>query len=170
MGIRSRVAKWTVLREREIIIGDSRETPMPRKIVKIGLAVVKDGCLLLVRKRGSDCLILPGGKPEQGEDDLTALGREIAEELGCTLSLQYIHYLGAFRDRAAGLTNTDVVVKLYAGTLIGEPAPHAEIEQLVWFNPRTGTSVELAPSLTNSIVPYLFQTGRVRQNSHGTRG
>jgi 8-oxo-dGTP diphosphatase len=137
---------------------------MPREIVKIGLAVVQDGCLLLVRKRKSDCLILPGGKPEQGEDDLAALSREIDEELGCVLDLQRIRYLGTFRDRAAGLANTEVVVKLYGGTLVGDPIPQGEIEQLFWFNPRTDTSMELAPSLTNSIVPYLFQTGRVRQN------
>jgi 8-oxo-dGTP diphosphatase len=148
-----------------------REKPlMPREIVKIGLAVVKDGCLLLVRKRGSDCLILPGGKPERGEDDLTALSREIDEELGCTLNPQGIRYLGAFRDRAADLVDTEVVVKLYAGTLVGDPAPQAEIEQLIWFNPRTGTSTELAPSLSNSIVPYLFQTGRVRPNFRRAHG
>jgi 8-oxo-dGTP diphosphatase len=143
---------------------------MPREIVKIGLAVVQDGCLLLVRKRGSDCLILPGGKPERGEDDLTALSREIDEELGCALNHQRIRYLGAFRDRAAGLADTDVVVKLYAGTLVGDPVPQAEIEQLIWFNPRTGTSTALAPSLTNSIVPYLFRTRRIRQNPRRARG
>ena len=120
---------------------------MLREIVKIGLAVVQDGCLLLVRKRGSECLILPGGKPERGEDDLTALSREIDEELGCTLDPQHIRYLGTFRDRAAGLAETEVVVKLYAGTLVGDPVPRGEIEQLLWFNPRTDTSTVLAPSL-----------------------
>jgi len=143
---------------------------MAREIVKIGLAVLQDGCLLLVRKRGSDCLILPGGKPERGEDDLTALSREIDEELGCALDPHRICYLGTFRDRAAGLADTEVVVKLYAGTLVGDPIPQGEIEQLLWFDPCTDTSTELAPSLTNSIVPYLFQTGRVRQNSHRARG
>jgi 8-oxo-dGTP diphosphatase len=142
---------------------------MPREIVKVGLAVVRDGCLLLVRKRGSDCLILPGGKPERGEDDLTALSREIDEELGCTLNAQRIRYLGTFRDRAAGLADTEVVVKLYAATLVGDPIPQAEIEQLIWFNPRTDAGTELAPSLTNSIVPYLFQTGCVRRTPRRAR-
>jgi hypothetical protein len=71
-----------------------------------------------------------------------------------------IRYLGAFHDRAAGLPDTDVVVQLYAGTLVGNPSPQAEIEQLIWFNPRMGAGSKLAPSLSNSIVPYLFQTGR----------
>ena len=148
-----------------------RKNPsMPREIIKIGLAVVEANCLLLVKKRGSSCYILPGGKPEQGEDDLTALSREIDEELGCTLNLQLIRYLATFVDRAAGLPNTKVVVKLYSGALVGAPSPQAEIEQLIWFNPLTGTSTELAPSLTNSIVPYLFQTGRVTQSFQRARG
>lgn len=137
---------------------------MPREIVKIGLAVVQDGCLLLVRKRGADCYILPGGKPEQGEDDLAALRREINEELGCTLSPQCVRYLGDFRDRAAGLTDTEVVVKLYVGTLVGDPIPQAEIEQFIWFNPRRDANTKLAPSLTDSIVPYLFQTDRAQEH------
>jgi|HubBroStandDraft_6_1064221.scaffolds.fasta_scaffold345078_1 8-oxo-dGTP diphosphatase len=139
---------------------------MPRKIIKIGLAVVQDGRLLLVRKRGTDCYILPGGKPERGEDDLTALRRELREELGCTLNPSHVCYLGAFHDRAAGLSDTDVVVKLYAGTLDGDPSPLAEIEQLMWFDPHTRANLKLAPSLSNSIVPYLFQTSRVTQRSH----
>lgn len=133
---------------------------MPREIVKIGLAVVQDGCLLLVRKRGSRSYILPGGKPEPGEDDLTALTREIEEELGCTISPERIRYLGLFRDRAPGFVDTDVVVKLYVGALIGDPIPQSEIEQLLWFNPHCDANTKLAPSLTNSILPYLFQKNR----------
>ncbi len=143
---------------------------MPREILKIGLAVVQDGCLLLVRKRGSDCYILPGGKPERGEDDLTALAREIGEELGCTFIPEGINYLGVFRDRAAGIADTDVVVRLYIGALVGDPIPQAEIEQLIWFDPRTDANKELAPSLTNSIVPRLFQTQTVKRTSHPVRG
>ena len=143
---------------------------MLRQIVKIGLAVFEANCLLLVRKRGSDCFILPGGKPEPGEDDLTALSREIDEELGCTMAPENVRYIGTFRDRAAGLPDTEVVVRLYAGALVGDPVPQAEIEQIIWFDPRTGTSMELAPSLTNSIVPYLYSTGRIRCTFAPARG
>jgi 8-oxo-dGTP diphosphatase len=129
---------------------------MRREIVKIGLAVVRDGHLLLVRKRGSDTFILPGGKPENGEDDLTALSREIHEELGCALNPRETSFLGTFRDMAADLPNTEVVVKLYAGTLVGDPFPQAEIEQMIWFDPRGTGSEPVAPSLSNSILPYLF--------------
>jgi 8-oxo-dGTP diphosphatase len=41
--------------------------------------------MLVVRKRGTAIFMKPGGKREPGEDDLTALAREIDEELGCRL-------------------------------------------------------------------------------------
>src|ERR1017187_4967622 len=138
---------------------------MLREITKIGLAVVQDGCLLLVRKRGSNCYILPGGKPEDGEDDVIALEREIGEELGCAVALRSLAYIGTFRDRAAGISDAEIVVKLYAGTLIGEPAPRSEIEHIIWFDPRSGRAVELAPSLTNSIVPHIFCLGATKRGS-----
>lgn len=134
---------------------------MPRQILKIGLAVLKDGRLLLVRKKGTACYILPGGKPEQGEDDRTALAREIEEELGCRIDAMSLRFVGNFRDRAAGHTDVEVVVKLYVGPLIGKPKPQSEIEQLLWFNPSSRRKTELAPSLSNSIVPHLIESGEI---------
>jgi len=133
---------------------------MNRQILKIGLAVVENGCVLLVRKKGGDCYILPGGKPEQGENDLRTLIREIDEELGCALDEGCVKYVGEFRDRAADLSNMTVVVKLYTGSLIGKPSPRSEIEELIWFDPRSSAKAELAPSLENSILPHLFKTTR----------
>ena len=43
------------------------------------------GRVLLVRKRGTAAFMQPGGKRDPGEDDVTALSREIAEELGCSV-------------------------------------------------------------------------------------
>ena len=62
---------------------------MVRDITKIGLAIVDANHLLLVRKRNSSFYILPGGKPEPGEDDIAALCREIDEELGCRIDVEH---------------------------------------------------------------------------------
>lgn len=45
----------------------------------IGAAIIEQRKILLVKKK--DVWILPGGKPESGEDDLQCLIREAAEEL-----------------------------------------------------------------------------------------
>lgn len=126
-----------------------------RTITKIGIAVIKDFRILLVRKRGGEFLILPGGKPELGEDDITALCREVAEELGCSIDIGSLAFTGVFRDVAAGMSATNVEVKLYIGELIGTPVPQAEIEECFWVELLTENDAALAPSLRNSIMPSL---------------
>lgn len=133
--------------------------PHQREIVKVGLAVTADNRLLLVRKKGGESYILPGGKPEFGEDDRQALLREIEEELGCGVDMSSIAFLGSFSDVAADLHNTIVTVRLYSAKLTGMPAPQSEIEQLRWFKPDSESDLTLAPSLQNQIVPFLCSHG-----------
>jgi 8-oxo-dGTP diphosphatase len=121
--------------------------------MKIGLAMIKEDSLLVVRKRGTVCFILPGGKPEGRENDLEALRRELREELGCVLVAP--RFAGAFTDKAADLRNTVVTVRLYAGRLRGEPQPASEIEELAWVKLTEPVELPLAPSITNKILPYL---------------
>ncbi|MFH6786296.1 MULTISPECIES: NUDIX hydrolase [Methylobacterium] len=132
-----------------------------RKIVKVGLALLRDQEILLVRKKGSFYFILPGGKPELGETDVVALSREIEEELGCTLDESTLRLIGSFSDVAAGLVDTEVTVQLYTGKLIGTPKAQAEIEDLVWFTLENSDEPNLAPSLRNSILPFLSRNNQI---------
>lgn len=131
-----------------------------REVRKVGLALVEGGRILLVRKRGSKTYILPGGKPEAGEDDVRALVRELDEELGCEIDLSSVIFLGSFSDRIADEDNATVTVRLYSARLIGTPSPHAEIEEMMWVRP-SHDDLPLAPSLTNKIIPYLISKGRL---------
>lgn len=144
---------------------DSEEgSDMPRcEILKIGLAVTNQDRLVVVRKKGGRSYILPGGKPEMGEDDFQALSREIEEELGCQLEPGSLVFLGSFSDTAADKIETTVIVRLYEARLLGEPTPHSEIERLKWFDPEFDNGETLAPSLQNHIVPFLVAHGRLRQ-------
>lgn len=126
-----------------------------REITKIGLAVVDGDRMLLVKKRGSDFLILPGGKPEKNETDAQTLSRELEEELGCRVVSDQLNFLGTFSDEAAGMPGVRVTIRLYAGFLVGTPIPQAEIESVVWWTPTEGERSVLAPSLKNSILPFL---------------
>lgn len=125
-----------------------------KQIRKIGLAVIRDGHLLVLRKKKGRTFILPGGKPEEGEDDLTALVREIREELGC--EVEGPRFARAFTATAADMENVQVTVVLYEGDLKGDPHPLEEIEEMAWtpLNGRDGTP--LATSISEQIMPYLL--------------
>lgn len=123
-----------------------------RQIVKVGLAVVRDGHILMVRKKIGPSFILPGGKPLVGEDDVSALNRELDEELGCML-LDAV-YLGDFSAPAADMTDTMVTVKLYRGEITGDPKPQAEIAEVRWIA-ISSPDVTIAPSLSGKILPFL---------------
>jgi len=126
---------------------------MRRAITKIGLAAVVAGHLLVVRKHGKPSFILPGGKPEAGEGELDALAREIEEELGCAIQVR--RFEGRFAEVAADLPDTDVVVVLYTGDILGNPVPRSEIAELAWLDLSSPSKLALAPSITNKILPYL---------------
>lgn len=138
-----------------------------KELLKVGLAMIKEGHLLVVRKRGTKTFILPGGKPEGGEKDLETLSRELQEELGCTLT--EARFEGAFTDTAADLVNTVVTVRLYAGKLRGELRPASEIEELAWVSLYTPTNLPLAPSITNRILPHLCACRNTSRAAKGRR-
>jgi 8-oxo-dGTP diphosphatase len=125
---------------------------------KVGLLVVRDGRLLLCRKRkGTSLLIMPGGCFEPGETPEQCLRREICEELG-PVSVDGLQLIGTYTDIAAGDATKRVVVELYRGELIGEPRASSEIAELHWFGPDGDESL-LAPSIRNHILPDLRRRG-----------
>jgi 8-oxo-dGTP diphosphatase len=123
-------------------------------IYKAGLLHVKDGRILLCRKkRSTSLLILPGGKLEQGETAEECVRRECREELG-EVEIAHLTHLGNYESPAAGQEDKIVKIELFAGELQGTPVAHAEIKELVWFGPRDDAAL-LAPSLRNIILPDL---------------
>lgn len=128
-------------------------------IHKIGLLIVRDNRLLLCRKRhGTALLILPGGKPEEGETEEQALEREIMEELGVTVGA--IEHFGNYEDDAAGDPRR-VRISLYSGVLGGEPAASGEIAELVWFGAENDREL-VSPSIRRQILPDLLRRGILR--------
>jgi 8-oxo-dGTP pyrophosphatase MutT (NUDIX family) len=133
-------------------------------IHKAGLFLVKDGRVLLCRKKHStSLLILPGGKFEETETAEQCLRRECREELG-EVELSGLKHLGSYESPAAGDEERTVRIELFAADLVGTPGAQSEIAELVWFGPSDDRS-SLAPSLRNVILPDLGRRGIFGSNS-----
>jgi 8-oxo-dGTP pyrophosphatase MutT (NUDIX family) len=127
---------------------------------KAGLLHLKDGRVLLCRKkRSTSLLILPGGKLEQGETAEECVRRECREELG-DVEIANLRHLGDYESPAAGHEDKTVKITLFAGELHGAPTAQAEIKELVWFGPQDDAAL-LAPSLRDIIFPDLRRRGLI---------
>ncbi len=113
--------------------------------IDIVTAVIRDaqGRMLVVRKRGTTIFMKPGGKREAGEDDLTALARELNEEIGCHLTGATL--LGAFEAPAANEPGFTVRAATYLAQVEGAIEARAEIEELAWIDPAAPGDIVLAP-------------------------
>jgi 8-oxo-dGTP diphosphatase len=120
---------------------------MTQPTLDIVTAVIRDaaGRMLVVRKRGTAIFMKPGGKREPGEDDLTALARELDEELGCRLVEARL--LGHFSAPAANESGFTVRSTTYLARVAGAIAPRAEIVELAWIDPINPGELPLAPLL-----------------------
>ncbi|MBI3052374.1 NUDIX domain-containing protein [Candidatus Woesearchaeota archaeon] len=118
-------------------------------IVKAGLAAIRSGKLLLVKKKGLRQLIMPGGKVMAGESFRQALQRELQEELGTKAG--NLRLLGKFVDVAAGQKGSLQIV-LFSGALSGRPRPGSEIKKIVWVG---SGSARVSPIVKNKILPFL---------------
>ncbi|RAK68676.1 NUDIX hydrolase [Phenylobacterium kunshanense] len=124
-------------------------------IVDVVGAVIRDpaGRVLTVRKRATSRFMLPGGKREPGEDDLTALERELREELG--VRLVRADLLGRFEAPAANEPDATVRSHAYIVGIEGEIEIQAEIEAMRWIDPTSPGDTPLAPLLLGQILPRL---------------
>src|SRR3954471_24567055 len=124
-------------------------------IIRVVAAMIRDetGRMLLVRKRGTRAFMQPGGKRDAGEDDVTALAREISEELGCGMVTASARALGVFDCPAAHEPGFSVRAAIYAVELVGAVMPKAEIDEVVWVNPRAVPDLHLAPLTRDHVLP-----------------
>lgn len=121
-------------------------------IRKIGLLLMRANKLLVVRKKGGTLWILPGGKPEPGEDEGSALRREVYEELGCHVS--WVKPYMTCCAPAADLADTTVTVSCYLGEIAGSPQACEEIEEIRWIDIHN-PDLPLAISIAEEMLPML---------------
>jgi 8-oxo-dGTP diphosphatase len=123
--------------------------------ISIVAALIRDetGRVLLVRKRGARAFMQPGGKRDPGEDDATALTRELDEELGCRVVYGSLKPLGEFVAPSANEPGFQVRASVYAVTVEGAIAPRAEIEDMMWIDPARTDGFTLAPLTRDHVLP-----------------
>jgi 8-oxo-dGTP pyrophosphatase MutT (NUDIX family) len=100
-----------------------------------GLVVIRDRKLLLTFSKNKKAWYLPGGKIDAGESPVTALIREIREELNIQIypaALQfYVHITApAFGESPTLIMQQDC----YRYELDGNPEPQGEIEKIGYFS------------------------------------
>jgi 8-oxo-dGTP diphosphatase len=126
--------------------------------IRVAAAVICDrsGRLLVVRKRGTTAFMQPGGKIAANEEALTALAREVLEELGCRIKPASARYLGQFGAPAANEPREKVLADLYAVEIDGVVMPAAEIEEAAWVDAAAPGSYPLAPLTRDCVLPLLL--------------
>lgn len=129
------------------------------KTIRIAAALLIDpqGRTLLVRKRGTQAFMQPGGKIDAGESPQAALVRELHEELGLRLDPTQAVYLGQFSAPAANEPGFEVQAELFRVDSAEDVAPAAEIEEVVWLAVDQAQDLELAPLTRDLILPLYRQ-------------
>jgi 8-oxo-dGTP diphosphatase len=127
-------------------------------IRKAGAAIIRDGHLLLVRKFGTNQLIMPGGGVERGEEPAEALKRELLEELGVKETNIEPKPIGVYCARAAFEAGMSVEITLYRADVLDTPQALGEIEELIWYGP-ANQDHHLSPIVAEKIIPSLKGLG-----------
>ncbi|VTQ25933.1 NUDIX hydrolase [Pseudomonas aeruginosa] len=142
---------------------------MTDNLLSISAACLFDdqGNLLLVRKRGTQAFMLPGGKREPGETPLAALQRELLEELRLPMGASTFEHLGSFQAPAANEANTRVDADIYVARLPHAVCAQAELEELAWLVPGQAQPDNLAPLLRDHVLPALARRAAGKPGNPG---
>lgn len=126
------------------------------KTIRIAAALLigSDGQTLLVRKRGTQAFMQPGGKIDAGEQPAQALARELHEELGLRIDPAAAQYLGHFSAPAANEPGFTVEAELFEVHIDVPVTPAAEIEEVRWIDPAGDGGLQLAPLTRDLILPF----------------
>jgi len=126
------------------------ERSFPAARVGVGAVIIRDGCVLLV-KRGREpakgLWAIPGGAVEAGETLQAAAEREILEE--CGVVIRAGEPIFAFdlieKDEAGALKFHYVIVDLRAEYISGEPVAADDAADARWLKPRDLDSLDVVP-------------------------
>ena len=123
-----------------------------KHIVVAAVALVRDGHVLTVRKRGTERFMLVGGKLEPGESAYDAALRETWEEVGLRIGSATL--LGEFHSEAANEPGHSLHSTVFWVESDAEPVAFAEIAEVRW-TPLREHPDDLAPMLEHHVLPVI---------------
>ena len=126
--------------------------------IAAALLIGPDGRTLLVRKRGTQAFMQPGGKIEAHEQPVQALARELDEELGLKIDPAQARHLGQFSAPAANEPGFIVQAEVFLLDIDAPVFPAAEIEEICWVDTIGDIDLFLAPLTTEVILPFYRAT------------
>ncbi|HEX9513311.1 MAG TPA: NUDIX domain-containing protein [Puia sp.] len=106
-----------------------------KTLITAGLVAIKNRKLLLAFSNNKQAFYLPGGKADEGETTLTALVREVQEELNVELDPGGLTFYGHIAAPAFGEPEGILMAQdCFRYELREEPRPAAEIGALRYFD------------------------------------
>jgi len=129
-------------------------------VLRIAAAIILDGDgrMLLVRKRGTQVFMQPGGKLEPGESAAECLARELAEELGLAVDAASLDWVGRFEAPAANEPGHHVDCDVFRVVGISTVSAAAEIEEARWFSRESLATVPLAPLTAMNLEAFFSRS------------
>jgi 8-oxo-dGTP diphosphatase len=129
---------------------------MNHDIYKAGAIIINNKKILLLRAKGKDAFVAPGGKLEKSEDAKSALIRELKEELGITVEKNNLKEFDTYCAPATGdeskmLRMDTYIVKKYQGEL----KPDNEIKEMLWIDSNIPENVKIGSIFEHEIIPKL---------------
>jgi len=122
---------------------------------KAGGILIKDRRVLVTRDE-KEIFVAPGGSIEIGETASQALIRECHEELDIGVNAKDLKFFGTFYAQAAGDTRKSIRMDVYIiQKWKGEPAPHSEIEELVWIDSKIPQGMKVGSIFEHEVLPRL---------------
>lgn len=116
--------------------------------------------VLTVRKQGTELHQYPGGKPEPGEDAVSAAVREVAEETGIAVAASCLTFVGTFTAAAANERGHSVTADIFlhegAPGEVVDPVVAAEIADARWLP--LGTTTHTPDDPAHRLAPLMFTT------------
>jgi 8-oxo-dGTP pyrophosphatase MutT (NUDIX family) len=137
---------------------DGPVTGTSAPVLRIAAALIVDaeGRMLLVRKRGTEIFMQPGGKLEVGESAPDCLSRELHEELGLIVEPDDMEHVGRFSAAAANEAGHLVDCDVFEVSLASGAAPiaAAEIAEAGWFSRSDLETLPLAPLTRDNFLGW----------------